>query len=130
MSIGSLHFSEVENAAVEVHAEDAMIWPATSQSTQGSIMILAPKLLQITAERGDLNFSYRDEFQTLPDGQTLRIYLDPRSGPDRTAVAGSQKGAIGKVAYFIVGSGVAAVTGWGVHEAIKSDHAPISPAKP
>jgi hypothetical protein len=56
-----------------------------------SIMILVPKPLQITAERGNLNFSYRGEFQTLPEGQTLRIYLDPPSGPDRTAVAGAQK---------------------------------------
>jgi hypothetical protein len=51
-------------------------------------------------------------------------------GPDRTVVRGAQKGGIGKVAYLTVGSEIAARTARGVHEAIKSDHAPISPARP
>jgi hypothetical protein len=131
MSIGSLHFSGVENTSVEVHAEDALIWPAGPQPTQGSIVIVAPKLLQITAEHGNLNFSYRDEFRTLPEGQTFRIYLDSPTGPDDASVGGGQKARIGsKVGYFIVGSSVAAVTAWGVHEVIKSAQAPISAAAP
>jgi hypothetical protein len=130
MDFGSLHFAGVENVAVEVHAEEAMIWPATSQITQGSIIIVAPKLLQITAERGNLNFSYRDEFQVLPEGQTFRIYLDSPAQPDDASLGGSQKsGNRTKVAYFIVGSSVAAVTAWGVHEAMKQN-TPLSPAKP
>jgi hypothetical protein len=130
LGLGSLHFAGVENVAVEVHAEEAMIWPATSQVTQASIIIVTPKLLQITAERGNLNFSYHDEFQVLPEGQTFRIYLDSPAQPDDASLGGSQKSGIRtKVAYFIVGSSVAAVTAWGVHEAMKQN-APLSPAKP
>jgi hypothetical protein len=84
MALGSLHFSGVENASVEVQAEGALIWPASPQPTQGSIIIVAPKLLQITAEHGNLNFSCRDEFRELPEGKPFEsIWLRPL---DRTTL--------------------------------------------
>jgi hypothetical protein len=78
-----------------------------------------------------LNFSYCREFRNLPEGKTYRIYLDASAEPQGAAGAGMQKAGIAsKVAYFIVGAGVAGGTIWGIHEATAAGNGPISPAKP
>ncbi|HUN63008.1 MAG TPA: hypothetical protein VMU53_13510 [Candidatus Sulfotelmatobacter sp.] len=133
MSQGSFHFTSVEREPVEIHVAEAIVSPAGTQASQGSVTLLGPKILQITAERGDLNFSFRGEFRTLPQGQTYRIYLD---GPAATVDTATGSGGAsttaggGKVAYFIVGAGVASATAWGIHEAVRSGNLPISPMKP
>jgi hypothetical protein len=128
---GSVHFFSVENELIELHAEEAIVWPASPQTAQGSITILGPKVLQITAERGNLNFRYHEEFQTLPEGQTYRVYLDSPTGTGEVSVAAANKAAMsGKVTYFIVGVGVAGSAAWGIHDALRSSNPPISPVKP
>jgi hypothetical protein len=131
MTVGSVHFSAAANEVVEMHAGDALVRPASTQPTQGLVTLLAPKVLQITAEHGSLNFSYHEEFRNLPEGQTYRVYLDAPAEPaDGTSVSGAKAGIATKVTYFIVGAGVAGVAGWGIHDALRSGNAPISPAKP
>jgi len=106
---------------------------AGTQASQGSVTLLGPKTLQITAERGDLNFSVQGEVQTLSQGQTYRVYLDNSGGSEGTAGGSVSKSSIGggsKVVYFIVGAGVAGATPWGIHEALKPGSAPISPYRP
>ncbi len=76
LAAGWLYFTSPANAMVEVHAEDAMVRPETGQSTQAEVRILGPKILQIHAVYGNLEFYYRDEFQLVPEGETYRIYLD------------------------------------------------------
>ena len=128
---GSLHFSMAENEPAEVHALEAIIRPATSQAAQGFVTILGPKILQIAAERGSLNFTYHEEFRNLPEGQTYKMYLDSPADPGGVPGTGAGKAGIGsKVAYFIVGAGVAGGTAWGIHDALRTSNAPISPAKP
>ena len=130
MKAGSIHFSSAEGELVEVHTGDAMIGPASTQPTQALVTLLAPKVLQITAERGNLNFSYRNELRNLPEGQTYRIYLDAPSEAD-TSVSGTQPAsAPGRLTYFIVGAGAAGGAAWGIDHALRSGSAPISPAKP
>jgi len=131
LSAGSLYFSAAENEAVEVHAEEALIRPEGSLPTQATVTILSPKVLQITARRGVLNFSYRQEFRNLPGGETYRIYLDAPSGRGKAAeVVAGKAGDASKVTYFIVGAGVGSITAWGIHAALSSGNEPISPAKP
>jgi hypothetical protein len=131
MSAGSMHFAAAENEVVEVHAGDALVRPASRQPTQGLVTMLGPKVLQITAEHGGLNFSYHEEFRNLPEGQTYRIYLDTPAEPADGANVGAEKASIPtKVTYFIVGAGVAGVAAWGIHDALRPGSLPISPAKP
>ncbi len=131
MSAGSLYFSGAENEAIEVHVAEALLRPESNQPTQAVITILAPKVLQVTARHGGLNFTYRQEFRNLPEGETYRIYLDAPAEAQVAAGIGSQKaGVAGKVAYFIMGAGAGGVTGWGLHAAGTSGNGPISPAKP
>lgn len=131
MSFGALHFSGAENEVVEVHAEDAILGPASTRPTQGTIVIASPKVLQITTERGSLNFSYHGEFRNLPEEQTYQIYLDAPGEPQEATSVGTEKtGNTSKVTYFIVSAGVAGTIAWGLHNALKSENLPISPAKP
>ncbi len=131
MSFGALHFSGAENEIVEVHAEDAILGPASTRPTQGTVIIVSSKVLQITTERGSLNFSCHGEFRNLPEGQTYQIYLDAPGESQEATSAGMEKAGVAtKVTYFIVSAGVAGTIAWGVHNALKSENLPISPAKP
>ena len=97
--------------------------------------MLAPKILQITTRRGNLEFSYHAEFRVLPEGQTFRIYLESEDDPRGTSDAGDDStkhpmSTKAKVAYLIVvvaGTGLAA---WGIHDLIQSNNGVESPAKP
>jgi hypothetical protein len=131
LSAGILHFSSSAEERVEIHVAEAMLRPANNQPTQAVVTVFAPKVLQITTRQGSLNFSYRDEFRNLPEGQTYRIYLDAPADPQDAAVAGAAStGISSKVVYFIVGAGAGSGAAWGIHLATASENAPISPAKP
>jgi len=132
LTAGAAFATFPEDMNVEVHALDAMIWPQKKQLTQASVRILGPGVLQISAVRGDLAFSYREEFRVIPEGATYRIYLDAPSDAQRPAGAGAPAMAHStKVAIYILagaaGSGLAA---WGIHSAVTSGQGPESPAKP
>jgi hypothetical protein len=125
MAAGSLYFSVPENEAIEVHVEEAMLRPDSTQPTQARVSIFAPKVLQITAVHGGLNFNYHEEFQNLPEGQTYRIYLDSPAEPQIAAGSGAGKSSFGsKVAYFIVGAGLAAIAVWQIRDHTSSGSAP------
>jgi hypothetical protein len=131
MSAGSVRFFAAQNEGLEVHTVDALVCPATTEPTQGAVALLAPKVLEVKAEKGSLNFQFHGEFRNLPEGQTYRIYLDsPASPEDATGDGTPRAGRSGKVIYFIVGAGVAGGTAWGIAEAIRGGNAPISPARP
>ena len=131
MSAGSLYFSGAENETIEVHAAEALLRPDSNQPAQAMITVLAPKVLQVTARRGGLNFTYRQESQNLPQGETYRIYLDASPEAHIAGGIGSQKkGGAGKVAYFIVGAGAGGLTAWRFHGRGAPRKCPISPAKP
>jgi hypothetical protein len=120
VSSGSIHFSAAENDAAEIPADDAIVRLAASQATQAGVTILGSNLLQIAAERGTLNFSYREESRNLPAQYRYRVYLDERDGLPEVSARGTQKARGGsKVGYFVVG---VASTGaaWGHSGLIKS----------
>lgn len=133
MEAGSIHFSSAENEMIEVHTAEAIVRPASAQPTHASVALLGPKVLQITAERGALRFSYRDEQRNLPEGQTYRVYLDTDEAQPTPTGGAQTTGAPSKLTYFIVGAGAAGATGatvWPIDHALHSSNPPISPAKP
>ena len=131
LSSGTLRFSAAEGQVVEVHAEEAMIRLQDGKSTDATVTIVQPKVLQIDAHRGSLNFTYHQEFRVLPAGQIYRIYLDSPGSDETETSPGAQIGGAGsKVTYYIVGAGAAGAIAWATYNAIHSGNAPISPAKP
>ena len=140
LSTGSIYFSATENSRVELHFGEALLRPESKLGAQAEVTVLSPTVLQVVVKRGDLGFTYRDEFQLLPAGQTYRIYLEAPAEPQGLAGAGAgttkaagaaQNSAhLHKVAYFIIGGTATGLTAWGIHELVVSGNAPESPAKP
>jgi hypothetical protein len=127
----ALYFSAAENEIVEVRAEGALLRPGSCQPTQAQVTILAPKVLQITARHGGLNFSYHGESRNLPEGATYRICLDdPAEAQSGSSTSAQKAGLASKVTYFIVGAGAAGLTAWGIHHLVTSSSNPVSPARP
>ena len=104
---GSIFFSSPEKSEVEVHLEDALL-RSEGGITQAQIRIVGDKLLEVTTRRGVLDFSYREEFQVLPEGKTFRIELDSPAMPPRAETGNASDtespARHGKVAYYIQGT--------------------------
>ncbi|HUI50799.1 MAG TPA: hypothetical protein VLX60_03390 [Terriglobales bacterium] len=142
LQAGSVYISSAKKSPLEVHAEDALLRPHSSQDTQARIWMYAPRVLQVTTRAGGLDFSYHGEFRVLPEGQTYRIYLDSDAGPEAQGPAGAGSGnstgpaqnagtSTGtKVAYFIVAGVGAGLTAWAINDVIQSNNGVESPAKP
>jgi len=131
LDAGTIRFSCGERQVVEVHAEEALIRSQNAKPTDGAVTILSPKLLQIDARRGNLDFSYRQTFRTLPEGQIYRIDLDAPDRSESEASVGAQPGGLARqVTYYILATGAGGATGWLTYQAVHSGNTPISPAKP
>jgi hypothetical protein len=132
---GSMYLWSAESNPLEVHVEGALLRPHGAHNAQAQILMFAPKILEITTRRGNLEFYYHAEFRVLPEGQTYRIYLESDDEPRGTSGGDSDnkkpaKSTGAKVAYFIlagVGTGLAA---WGIHELIEANNGVESPVKP
>jgi hypothetical protein len=123
---GSIVFSTSRAAAMEVLADEAFIRPAANGPTVAQITVLGPKELMITARRGALDFSYRNETETIAEGTSCRILLDPPAAagppfpekPPQGPIRDNKKFKI--VVIVLVGW----VTEWAVHEALESPDRP------
>jgi len=131
LTAGTVSFGSPENAIVEIHADEAFLRPEKNRLTQAEVTILGPSVLQVRAQRGDLAFRYREEFQVLPEGATYRIYLDSPAEPQGTGGSGAQKShRLRKVSYFVVTAAGGVLAGWGIDELRRSGGGMESPAKP
>ncbi len=129
---GVLFFSSPQNSMIEVHIADAFLRPENGQLTQAEVRMMGPKVLQVAAMRGNLEFTYRDEFQLIPEGETYRIYLDAPAEPQKPAGSGAASAGIKHktVIYIVAGAVAAGGATWGIHELIESGSGPESPSKP
>ena len=129
---GSVYFHGAMGEAAEMHVGEALLRTVGQPEAQAGVSLVGPKILQVTAQKGGVNFSYREEFRFLPEGQTYRIYLDAPGEPQTGSTTGAAKTGTGtKVAYFIVGAAVAGGLAAGIHAAVAGGgSAPISPYKP
>lgn len=123
---GSLVFSTSKAAAMEILADEAFIRPAGDGPTVAQVSILGPKELQITARRGALNFSYRNETEKIAEGTACRILLDspeaaPRPFPPQGPVKAGHESRSFKIVVIVA---VAWITEWAVHEALESPDRP------
>jgi hypothetical protein len=130
VTAGSVYFNGAPGELAEMHVGDAFLRAATKEASQVRLIILAPNVLQVTAQKGGLNFSYRQEFRYLPEGLTYRIYLEAPAEPQMDTADATKAGIAGKVAHFILGGVGAGAAAWGIHEILAGANPPISPEKP
>jgi hypothetical protein len=82
LSRGTLVFRAGQAAALEIAALQALIRSAGDAGTTGQVSIIGPKELRIYARRGSMQFSYQGETQTIAEGESYRVILDPpEDGP-------------------------------------------------
>jgi hypothetical protein len=129
---GLVYFNAASGEIGELHVGEALLRTVSKQAAQVSLTILASSVLQVTAQKGGINFRYREEYRLLPEGQTYRIYLDAPGDPqvDIGSIAGHATGIPGKVAYFIVGAAAGGGAAVAIHELVVSGNPPISRSRP
>ena len=132
LSSGSVFFATPQNRMVEVHAADAMLRPELGVLTQAEVRVIGPKILEVSAVRGNLEFSYRQEYQLIREGETYRIELDAPAEPQKPAGAGAPSISPRKktVFYIVTGSVVAGVVARVIHELVEAPESPSHPSKP
>jgi hypothetical protein len=123
---GSLVFSTSKAAAMEVTADEAFIRPAADGPTVAQVTVVGPKELQITARRGALRFSYRDESESIAEGTSCRVLLDSSEAatplfPQRRPVKAAHENRKFRIVVIVV---IGWATEWAVHEVLESPDRP------
>jgi len=129
LSAGTMVFSSARASAMDIEAAQAHIRPANDQPTVAQISIVSPKVIDIRAQRGALQFSYAGETQIVAEGASYRFVLDPSdddlpiSSFPHQKVPGPGRRRRKAFLYFIIGA-------MGVATYIAVDEALESPSKP
>jgi hypothetical protein len=87
MSRGTLVFRASRAAALEIAVLEALIRPANDVPTIARVTVAGSKELRIYARRGSLQFSYRGDTQTIAEGESYRVILDPPEDATQTKEA-------------------------------------------
>lgn len=132
---GSLVLYSALASAMEIRAREARIRAAGDVPTVAQISVVGPKELRVTARRGALELTYRDETERIPEGASYRVLLDPSPADIPPAVndrgPGSwpakppkYSGKTGKPFLLITIAIVTPITIWALHEAWESPDRP------
>lgn len=113
---GTLVFSSAKAAAMDIEIAQAHIRPAADQPTVAQISVAGPKMIDIRAQRGSLQFSYNGDTQLVPEGAAYRFVLDPTDEELSTSAApafpdqkrpGPGRKRRKAFIYFLIGAGAA-----------------------
>lgn len=125
---GGLVLSSGQGQTFHLLADGATIQPGTPQPTVAQINWVSPKELEVISRKGALQVSMDGQTQTVADGASYRMIIDPVSvaagqpnpaaDPQNTASSGKNKFLL-----VILGAAAAAVT-VGVIVAVESPSAP------
>ena len=88
LAYGTLVFSAAPKGSLIITANEALVRLPGKVATVAQVWIVNRKELRIYARRGALEFSYRGESQTIPEGN-YRVVLDPSER--EVATAGSSQ---------------------------------------
>ena len=123
---GTIIFSAATPQAFELHASTARLRAKENVPTAAQVTLLGPKELLVTCRRGTIEFAVNDESDVIPEGASYRVLIDPPAAlvadenPQQPRKSGRQR----KAFLFLIFGGVAALTIWGVHEALESPDRP------
>jgi len=87
---GALVFSAGRDSRIAVLADDASIRPAGNEAAVAYVRIIGKKELRVCAQRGAVELSYHGESETIPEGQMVKVRLDPSEKEMAAAPAGSK----------------------------------------
>jgi hypothetical protein len=130
---GIATFSTANARAFTLFASKAAIRPSTDAPTIGQVKYVNEKELVVTARRGGLTITVEDQSQTIAEGTSYRVLLDPPpTAEDPSGASGGQpqQGTGGPVKAgrnnFVIFMTVAigAGTGIAIYEALQSAERP------
>lgn len=126
LASGAVVFSTLSASAFEIRADGALIRPAADQPTVADVTVLSSKSLMVVARRGILEFSYGGQVETIPEGASYRVVLDPEehSAADHGTSQGDQPPLKAPKFLFIAVAAIGVTTGIAVHEALESPDKP------
>src|SRR5579859_1969413 len=78
LAAGTIVFSSAKAAAMDVEVAQAHIRPASDQPTVAQIAVAGPKAINVRAQRGSVQFSYRGETQLVQEGSAYRFRSEER----------------------------------------------------
>ena len=114
LTSGRIVFSSAKAAAIDIEFAQAHIRPASDQPTVAQISAVGPRELEVRAQRGALQFSYKGESEVIPEGTNCRILLDPTDDEASAAASsplsgqeGPKRGRKRSKGFIIFWSGVA-----------------------
>jgi hypothetical protein len=93
---GTVIFSTDGGSAVVVRANGATIRAADDTPMIAHVRVVGPKELRIFAQRGALDFSYRDQQEIIAEGACYRVLLNtPNDDPGGSEGGGAPQGKTG-----------------------------------
>jgi hypothetical protein len=126
---GTVVFSAVRPAAMEIVAREARMRAAAEARTIAQVSVIGPKELRIYARRGALEFSYRGESEIVAEGKSYRVILDPPEDDPKKKKAVKDPRPRRAFLLLAIGGGAGAVT-YGIAESHRHHKPPESPDRP
>lgn len=77
LASGTVLFSATPTCSIVIAANEALVRPAGNVATVAHVRMVNPRELRIYAQRGTLEFSYRGESETIQEGKSYRVIIDP-----------------------------------------------------
>jgi hypothetical protein len=131
LSAGTATFSTANSKAFSLNAATATIRPQTDMPTIAQVTFVSSKEFIVRTTRGSLSVTVEDETQTIPEGNSYRVILDPPAAaePQGPQGAGTYRmkppRRAGRSHFMVLLIAAAAVvTGIAVSEALESPERP------
>ena len=106
MGSGTIVLSSAAGEKFQVLANGATIQPVADKPTLAQVTYISENELIVSSRRGDLLVSMGDESQTVKDGTSYRMMINPGDGPGPQGMFKSGRNKF--VLILIVAAGVAA----------------------
>jgi len=112
---GGLVLSSGQGQSFQLLADGATVQPSTSQPTVAQVTWVSPKELEVVSRKGALEVSMDGETQTVADGASYRMIIDPVAASAGAAdPAANPQGTVtsgrNKFIFILLGAAAAAVT--------------------
>lgn len=109
LSGGTVVLSSVGGETFQVLADGATIQPKSDQPTLAQVSCISPSELILSARHGDLLVSLGDETQTVSEGTSYRMMINPGTGlgPQGMFSAGRNRFVLILITAAAVGAGIA-----------------------
>jgi hypothetical protein len=124
---GTVVLSSGPGEKFHVFADGATIQPSTAQATVAQVTWVGPKELILTSRKGTLQVSMGDEVQTVAEGSSYRMLIDPAAAappsPGPTPRPQTQAGGHNRFILVVIVAAIALVA-IGVVLAVESPSAP------